>query len=488
MENRYDAIIIGSGCGGAASAALMSHLGMKTLLLEKNDILGGRTATFERDGFKIDHGHIIMRCEKGPHGEVLRLVKRKDLIPKYTHCMNWTAKAIVADIALDFNPSFWATVFNFQIFGIFAQYQMTPWEIIQFCRFGAYCLLMPRNMISKLDEIDMKSYLSRFFTNKYLHNFFGGLATVGFGALSDESSAGEMVRVLQKGIYDITNMGYPVNGEGVSAIPKSFLRAAKAKGCEIQTNVPVESIIIENGKVQGVRVNGNTISAPIVISNIGIQETMTWLVGEEHFEPEYIKRIKNLKYSYGGMSLKFATDRKITDYAWGGDIPDNLDQITNDMMMGKIPEKFPMMFVCASNIDPSLAPKNKQVLSFISGGPAAPPDEIDWGPWAEKMKAQCEALVPGLKDHTLFWEASTPDEIALFTGRIHGDAVGVSQTVDQVGKLRPSPISPIPGLYYTGSDVGRDNFATELASESAIRLYKHFKKELKKNKNALNLT
>ena len=212
---QYDTIIIGSGCGGSAAAALMTHLGHKTLLLEKNPAKGGRAATYEKEGFKLDHGHIIMRCEKGPHGEVLRLVKRKDLIPKYKHCLNWSSKAMVGDVTLDFNPTFWAMVFNLGLLKQLSAYQMTPWEIVQFCRFGAYVLLMTPKMVSKLDEIAMKSYLSRFTTNKYLHAFFGGLATVGFGALTEESSAGEMVRVIRSGLRDITNMGYPVNGEGV---------------------------------------------------------------------------------------------------------------------------------------------------------------------------------------------------------------------------------------------------------------------------------
>ena len=107
MVNHYDTIIIGSGCGGSAAAALMCYLGHKTLLLEKNNSQGGRASTYEKDGFKLDHGHIIMRSEKGPHGEVLRLIGRPDLIPRFSHCMTWPMKNIVADVTTDWLPTAW---------------------------------------------------------------------------------------------------------------------------------------------------------------------------------------------------------------------------------------------------------------------------------------------------------------------------------------------------------------------------------------------
>jgi len=52
----YDVIVVGSGASGLTSAAYLSKAGYKTLLLEKEQHLGGLVNTFTKDGFKFDGG------------------------------------------------------------------------------------------------------------------------------------------------------------------------------------------------------------------------------------------------------------------------------------------------------------------------------------------------------------------------------------------------------------------------------------------------
>ena len=94
-NSKYDCIVIGSGCGGAGAAALAAHRGWKTLVLEKNKIPGGRCATKNIRGFKMDHGHLFGRCFKGPHGQLLRQIECPDLIPRF---INVTFQAQIRQI------------------------------------------------------------------------------------------------------------------------------------------------------------------------------------------------------------------------------------------------------------------------------------------------------------------------------------------------------------------------------------------------------
>ncbi|WP_028315102.1 phytoene desaturase family protein [Desulfatibacillum aliphaticivorans] len=479
MKNKYDVIVIGSGCGGAAAAALLSSLGNKTLLVEKSRRIGGRTATYEKKGFKLDHGHVLMRSQKGPHGEVLRLAKCKDLIPPFSVCRNWAVKSIIADKPLEIRQNVYSYVLSSKGRQQLGAFGFTPTELANMVRWNLVRRTMPEKKIRRYDHVDMHSYMKNYIDNKYISAFYGGLAVVLFGALDKETSAGESIRMSQAGFKDFLNMGYPVTGEGISAIPKSFIRAAERYGADVELGCPVKNVVVENGKAKGVRINGETIWADSVVSNIGVRETVDKLVGPEHFDSVYVNRIRNLKYSYGGVSLKFALDKWVTPWVWGGVMPDKIENINQDLLDGKVPETLPMMYISPSKLDPALAPPGKQVLSVISGAPISKNGngDMDWDLVAAKLKKQVEDFFPGIAESTVFCDVSTPKDISKSTGRAYGDAIGVSQTIDQVGMLRPSKVSPIQGLYYVGADVGRGNVASELASESAISLYRRFKKK-----------
>ena len=53
MSSQEEAIVIGSGIGGAAAGALLAHEGWKVRVLEKNNIIGGRCASYEKEGFIV---------------------------------------------------------------------------------------------------------------------------------------------------------------------------------------------------------------------------------------------------------------------------------------------------------------------------------------------------------------------------------------------------------------------------------------------------
>src|SRR5579872_495528 len=57
LEDQWDVIVIGSGIGGLAAAALLSlHAGKKVLVLERHYTAGGFTHSFNRPGYTCDVG------------------------------------------------------------------------------------------------------------------------------------------------------------------------------------------------------------------------------------------------------------------------------------------------------------------------------------------------------------------------------------------------------------------------------------------------
>jgi all-trans-retinol 13,14-reductase len=55
-DERWDYIVIGSGMGGMTTAALLSKLGRRVLVLEQHYVAGGFTHMFKRPGYRWDVG------------------------------------------------------------------------------------------------------------------------------------------------------------------------------------------------------------------------------------------------------------------------------------------------------------------------------------------------------------------------------------------------------------------------------------------------
>jgi len=65
LQKSYDTIVIGSGMGGLATAAILSKEGQKVLVLEKHYTAGGFTHVFKRKGFEWDVGiHYIGEMQR----------------------------------------------------------------------------------------------------------------------------------------------------------------------------------------------------------------------------------------------------------------------------------------------------------------------------------------------------------------------------------------------------------------------------------------
>src|SRR4051794_1617146 len=57
-EQQFDAIVIGAGAGGLFSAARLANAGLRTLVVERLDKVGGRASTDDIDGFKVNVGAV----------------------------------------------------------------------------------------------------------------------------------------------------------------------------------------------------------------------------------------------------------------------------------------------------------------------------------------------------------------------------------------------------------------------------------------------
>ena len=81
-----DVIIIGAGIAGLTCGCLLTKKGLKVLIIEKNQKVGGCCTSFERDGFSFDLSvQSIGECQRGGRVwnllEALGLLNQIDFIP-----------------------------------------------------------------------------------------------------------------------------------------------------------------------------------------------------------------------------------------------------------------------------------------------------------------------------------------------------------------------------------------------------------------------
>ena len=496
------AIIIGSGIGGMALSVMLANKNYDTIVLEKNNLLGGRCTSYEKihqgEKFVVDMWtHTFPTAERafnkifekaeidynikfyhftpdnppqfwGEKGRKFNIPTSINDFPKFINSMQKSQKRRKRDSSTNsINPSKSNSKLTKLITDIFS---------------------LSKKKLKELDKINFEEWIRSYTDNILIINQLGIVCAFMFVNMAYDSNvkkgsaAGETIRGMREMLGQITS-GYPYGGSvGIVNGYKKILEDLKGR---VEIKKKVDKIIIEGDKVTGIEVNGDFIAADMVISNAGIKETVLQLVGEKYFSKDYVEEIKRLEVSegadtWGFYSIKFGIDEKlfkppiIFPMVWTDKskrIDSMRELIEEYMLKDKIPPSGGMYMTIPSNMDPNLAPPGKQIVNMGCMGPVK---SKNFEKWINFYTDILENLVPNFNKHVLFMDVHrTGEPLQAWTGRFQGDAVGISQSVGQVGEKRPKSKPPmIKGLYFVGADVGRSGIGTEMSALSALTTYK----------------
>ncbi len=493
----YDSIVIGSGIGGLACAALLSKLGKKVLVLERHYVAGGFTHTFYRKGYEWDVGvHYI--------GEV----QRKDsMLRKVFDCitnekLKWAEMPSVYDriVFPDAEYEFVAGTRNFRdkLCSYFPeehkaidQYLELVYSLASSAKgyFGAKALppfvskIASPFLSSKFLKLAQKTTLevvSSLTQNKKLI----GVLTAQYGdyGLPPAQSSFAIHAMVVK--HYLGGAAYPIGGSG--KIAEDILPIIQSKGGDVLVRAEVKEILVKGNKTYGVKMaNGEEIEAKQVISDAGFLNTVTKIIPKENIEKTgYYNHLKKVKAStahlciYIGIKESGATLNLPKNNYW---IYPGYDHDENLRAYFANPEKAPpavtyISFPSSKDPDWEKRFPGKSTIEIIGVAPYEWFSKWKDTPWnkrgedyiafknklAEPLFENLYKYLPQVKGKIEHFEISSPLSTQHFCNYDQGEIYGLDHTPERFNATWLRPHTPLQNFFLTGQDIVSDGIGGAL--------------------------
>ncbi|MXN89997.1 NAD(P)-binding protein [Flavobacterium sp. Sd200] len=477
-----DAIIIGSGPGGLATAICLARAGQKVLVLEQHYVPGGWCHSFTLNGQRFSPGvHYIGLINEGQATSDLYkgLGIANDLVffrmnpDAFEHCHIGSE---IFDIP--------AGLDNFAV-SLGKRFPESAKQIANYltlvAKVNAQMQMMPK--IKGFKQI----ITAPFKTKDFVHNAFFSLKKIINRHVKDPlvqavlnvqcgdhgmppGKASFIVHSSVMGHYSDGGF-YPMGGGG--GIVKAMTNCLKRHGGTIKVSSGVNKILIENNTAIGVEIEGGQkIFAKNIISNADPGITYLDLIGREHLSKKLLKRLDSTKYSVTSLILFLTLDMDVT--AAGIDSGNNwvfrdadvdaqfADLITQELTEG---DEFPALFMSCTTLKDPVSFNGRyhsfEIVTYIEydclkqfmgeGDERSPEYAIFKEKIIAKFLNTVERLIPGAKQHIVQAELGTPKTNQFYINSTNGNVYGTEKTLKYVGPFAYKNKAEINNLYLTGA-------------------------------------
>lgn len=479
---KFDAIIIGSGAGGLATALCLARAGQKVLVLEQHYVPGGWCHSFTLNGQRFSPGvHYIGLLAEGQSTNDLYkgLGVANDLIffkmnkKGYDHCL-------IGDERFDIP----AGVINFEtaLINRFPKEEKNIKEYLSLVQKVNYELqLIPKlkgfwqnitvpfrtKHFGKFSLFSLKRVIGWHVKDPVLKAILN--AQCGDHGLPPSRAAFPVHCSVMDHYFD--GGYYPLGGG--SGIVKAMTNKIKEFDGVIRVQQKVSKILIENKKAVGVVLeSGEKITATNIVSNADPTTTFLKMVGEEHISKKLKKKLAKTKYSVTSLILFLTLEVDVTKYGIdSGNIwrfkDENIDDHFNKLMQNDILEgdKFPALFIsCTTLKDPaSFNGKyhNFEIVTYVNYDSFSKFDKQNDYHTAEyenfknqiinKFLNNLEEIIPDVKSYVVQAELGTPMTNKFYINSTNGNVYGTEKTLNQVGPFSYKNKSEIENLFLSGA-------------------------------------
>lgn len=502
MTARYDALIVGGGHNGLVCAFYLARAGLKVRVLERRHVVGGAAVTEEfHPGFRnsaasytvsllqpkviadmklAERGYRVIErpisnffpLENGylklgggterTRAEFARFSEKDAAaLPGYEAALERVADMLRA-MALKTPPNAGG--------GIAA--------LIAAAAQGHEIAKMPiegqRDALALFVQ-SAREFLDGWFENDHVKAAFAFDAVVGnFAGPSAPGSA----YVLLHHVFGEVNgrkgaWGHPVGGMG--AITGYMAEAAREAGAEISLEAPVERVLVDGGRVAGVRLaSGEEIAAAVVAANVGPALLYRTMIDASDLDADFRRRIAGFKTGSGSFRMNVALSElpdfivlpgKDGEHHRSGIIiaptMDYMDRAHEDAVRYGWSNAPVVEMTIPSTVDDSLAPAGCHVASLFCQHFA--PTLPNGRSWDDEREAAADDVIdtvtrhaPNFRDSIIARQIHSPLDLERKFGLVGGDIFHGRMSLDQLWAARPvlghgDYRGPISGLYMCGA-------------------------------------
>ncbi len=488
LQAAYDTIIIGSGMGGLATAAILAKQGQKVLILERHYTAGGFTHIFKRKGYEWDVGiHYIgeMQRENSILRKLFEYVTDGKL--KWADMGEVYDRVVIGERHFDFVKG--VSNFKERMISYFPEEEKA---IHQYVNLVFKAVRSSKNYyMSKALSPFLNALIGRFmkrplhkYSDKTTYEVLRSLTNnetlikvltgqYGDYGLPPKQSSFYMHASLVRHYFDGGN--FPIGGS--SQIVKTTDSVIEASEGTILISAEVEEVCIENNTAFGVKmIDGKIFKAKSIVSNAGLITTYNKLLPQESVEEHrLLEQLQKVSPSAAHLSLYVGLEGSPSElglpktnywvYPPEGDHDRCVKRYLEDLT-----RPFPVVYLSfpsAKDPDWSNRYPGKSTIDIITLIRYDLFEKWKDTPW-KKRGAAYEALkenfaqrllgelykqLPQLEGKVSYYELSTPLTTQHFVNYEKGEIYGLDHTPTRFRQSFLKPRTPIKNFFLTGQDI-----------------------------------
>ncbi|MDP3791294.1 MAG: NAD(P)/FAD-dependent oxidoreductase [Candidatus Omnitrophota bacterium] len=435
LSDKYDVVIIGAGIGGLVCGCYLAKGGMKVLIIEKNDFVGGCCTSFLKKGFKFDAAVFSLGgcSENGNIGKVILDHNLSEFVdikrPEITDIVIGSSSSVTIDRDIKYTIDSFSTTF--------------PNERKNVKLFFNY---ITKSSFSTLyyetKNMTFLKLLNKYFKSESIKNILS-LFLGSAGMPADTIPAFVAILLYKEYVLD---GGYYPRG-GIQSFPDALKKRFIKYGGQLKLSDEVVSVKIKDSKMcETTTAKKVMFKSKLVVANCSPHALFYKLLNKENMPKKYLKKMEKLSISlsafliYLGLANKTNILKKNIGKIWYCgtiDINNYYSDLRNDKAVN-LEQGF--LISSPSSKDSSLAPAGMENICIMT---LAPYKNIKfWSNHREKIETEIlrkmEVLFPGLNKEIIVRSNATPITIERYTGNSKGAAYGWESTLgNNIPQLTP---------------------------------------------------